>query len=155
MHEVSTLTLTLTTAPLSSTSHRLQEKRQNLMEKLLPSSRLPIPRDVAPLLVEEKGKEDSFTKAHQPIYKSATTESTVTQQPSDTTEEKVTEAANETLHSSAPSASTALGCPATGERLFVFRDPPESRDSVCASKRKRKRNFLNLKKGSVAPTNLP
>ncbi|KAM7401826.1 hypothetical protein PAMP_017104 [Pampus punctatissimus] len=129
---------------------RLQEKRQHLMEKLLPRCRLTAPRDVAPLPVEEKGKEDSFTKAQQPIYKSTTTESTVTQQHSDTTEERVTDSVNETVHSSALSAN-----PAAGERLFVFRDPPELRDSSYAPKRKKKRNFLNLKKGSVAPTNLP
>eukprot|EP00064_Thunnus_orientalis_P006261 superscaffoldBa00000646_g6277 len=134
---------------------RLQEKRQNLMEKLLPSSHLPVPKDVAPLPVEEKGKEDSFTKAQPSIYKSTTTESTVTQQHSDTIEERVMEAVNETLRSSALSASTAVGSLATGERLFVFRDPPESLDSTYAPKRKRKRNFLNLKKGSVAPTNIP
>ncbi|CAK6958223.1 limbin-like isoform X1 [Scomber scombrus] len=134
---------------------RLQEKRQNLMEKLLPSSRLSVTRDVAPLLVEEKGKEDSFTKAQPSIYKSTTTESTVTQQRSGTTAESVTEAVNETLHSSALSASTSLGSLTTGERLFVFRDPPESQDSTYAPKKKRKRNFLNLKKSSVAPTNLP
>lgn len=125
------------------------------MEKLLPSSRLSVTRDVAPLLVEEKGKEDSFTKAQPSIYKSIMTESTVTQQHSGTTEESVTEAVNKTLHSSVLSASTSLGSLATGERLFIFRDPPESRNSTYAPKRKRKRNFLNLNKGSVAPTNLP
>ncbi|KAM7422181.1 hypothetical protein PAMA_010313 [Pampus argenteus] len=130
---------------------RLQEKREYLMVKLLPRSRLTAPRDVAPPPpVEEKRKEDSFTKAQQPIYESSATESTVTQQHSDTTEERVTDSVNETLHSPALSAS-----PATGERLFVFRDPPEVRDSSYAPKRKKKRNFLNLKKGSVAPTNLP
>lgn len=68
---------------------------------------------------------------------------------------------NETLHSTAKeyatlaSASTELNIPAAGERLFVFREPPESCEHVDAPKRKRKRNFLNLKKASVAPTNLP
>ena len=127
------------------------------MEKLLPRSSLPVPRDVAPLLAEEKGKEDTLTKAQRPIYKS----STVTQQHSDTAKGRVVDTVNETLHRTAEehpmpaSASTALSVPATGERLFVFRDPPESCDRMDAPKRKRKRNFLNLKKGSVAPTNLP
>uniref|UniRef100_A0A8C4DPK6 EvC ciliary complex subunit 2 n=1 Tax=Dicentrarchus labrax TaxID=13489 RepID=A0A8C4DPK6_DICLA len=140
---------------------RLQERRKSLMEKLLPRSRLPVPRDVAPLLVEEKGKEDSFTKAQQPVYKPTMTESTVTQQHSDTAKERAADTVNESLHSRAEehrmpaSASTAAGVPATGGRLFVFRDPPESCDRVDAPKRKRKKNFLNLKKGSVAPTNLP
>ncbi|KAM8758070.1 limbin-like isoform 1-T1 [Acanthopagrus schlegelii] len=136
---------------------RLQEKRQTLMEKLLPRSRLPLPRDVAPLLVAEKGKEDSLSEAQRPIYKP----STATQQPSDAAEEKVEKTMNETLHSTAEefvtlaSAGTELNIPAAGERLFVFREPPESCEHVDAPKRKRKRNFLNLKKASVAPTNLP
>ncbi|XP_040891009.1 limbin-like isoform X2 [Toxotes jaculatrix] len=139
---------------------RVQEKRQSLMEKLLPRSRLLPPRDVEPLLVEEKGKEDTFTKAQQPIYNSAMAENTVNQQQSDSAEEQVEDTVNETLHSSAgkymaaASASSALDSSATGERLFVFRDPPETRDSVAVPKRKGKRNFLNLKKGAVAPTSL-
>lgn len=131
------------------------------MEKLLPRSRPLVPRDVAPLPGEEKGKEDSFTKAQRPIYKTTVTESTVTRQHSDTAKERAVDTVNETSHSTAEeyrmpaSASTVLGVPATGERLFVFRDPPESCDRVDAPKRKGKKNFLNLKKGSVAPTNLP
>lgn len=140
---------------------RLQEKRQSLMEKLLPRSRLLAPKDAAPLLVEEKGKEDSFTKAQQPIYKSTMAENTVTQQHSDTAKERVVDTVNETLHSTAEeyvmpaSVGTVQGISAISERLFVFRDPPESRDTAGAPKRKRKKNFLNLKKGTVAPTNLP
>ncbi|XP_054473007.1 limbin-like isoform X2 [Anoplopoma fimbria] len=112
------------------------------------------PRDVAPLLVGEKQKEDSFIKAQRPIYKSTVTTDAVTQQQDDTAKERVVNTVNETLHRTAeeymmPSSAS------TGERLFVFRDPPESCGSAGAPKRKRKRNFLNLKKGSVAPTNLP
>uniref|UniRef100_A0A3P8RZM6 EvC ciliary complex subunit 2 n=1 Tax=Amphiprion percula TaxID=161767 RepID=A0A3P8RZM6_AMPPE len=142
MHEVSTLTL--------------QEKRQSLMEKLLPRSRLLLPRDAAPLLVEEKRKQDSFTKAQLPIYKSTLP---VKQQQSDGAKDRVVDTVNAALHGTAEeamaSACSALGSAATGERLFVFRDPPESCDTMDVPKRKRKRNFLNLKKGSVAPTNLP
>ncbi|XP_041809196.1 limbin-like [Chelmon rostratus] len=126
---------------------RLQEKRQSLMEKLLPRSRLSVSRDVAPLLVEEEGKEASFTKAQQHIYKS----STVTQQHSATAKQRAVDTQNETLHSTAEEYATQRH---TGERLFVFRDPPESCDRVDAPKKKKK-NFLNLKKCSVAPTNLP
>ncbi len=131
------------------------------MEKLLPRSRLLVPRDVAPLPVEEKRKEDSFTKAQRPIYKATVTDGTVTHQHGDTAKDGVVDTANETLHGTAEEyrtpacASSALGVPATGERLFVFRDPPESCDRAGAPKRKGKKNFLNLKKGSVAPTNLP
>ncbi|XP_029908434.1 limbin [Myripristis murdjan] len=140
---------------------RLQEQRQSLMEKLFPSPRLQAPRDTAPVLVEEKG--NCLTNIQETMYKTAMTfyDKKVTQQHNNTTREGEVEAVNETLHSSseAPAASTsantALGIPATGERVFVFRVPPESHSSVDAPRRKRKRNFLNLKKGSVAPTNLP
>ncbi|KAK5872807.1 hypothetical protein PBY51_013469 [Eleginops maclovinus] len=137
---------------------RLQEKRQSLMEKLLPRSPLLAPRDVAPLLVGGKGKEDSRTKAQLPISKSTVTENTVSETLNDTAKERPS---NETLQSTAEeymmpaSASSVMGVHSTGERLFVFRDPPESCGSVGAPKRKKKRNFLNLKKGSVAPTHLP
>ncbi|XP_030585485.1 limbin [Archocentrus centrarchus] len=117
---------------------RLQEKREGLMEKLLPRSGLVLPGDAAPLLSKEKGKEDSFTKAQQPVFKSALP---VKELQSDSARERVVD--------------TVKGSPATGERLFVFQDLPETCDSVDVPKRKRKRNFLNLKKGSVAPTNLP
>lgn len=129
------------------------------MEKLLPRSRLLAPRDVAPPLVEKKGKEDN--KAQRPIYKSTVTENTVAQQHSDNAKERVVDTVNEALHSTveeymmAASGSTLLGVASSGERLFVFRDPPESCGGGGAPKRKRKKNFLNLKKGSVAPTNLP
>lgn len=154
-------TIPLTRAPLSSQSFRLQEQRQSLMEKLFPSPRLQAPRDAAPVLVEEKG--NCLTNIQQTMYKTAMTfyDNKVTQQHNNTTREGEVEAVNETLHSSSEasaastSANTALGIPGTGERVFVFRVPPESHSSVDAPRRKRKRNFLNLKKGSVAPTNLP
>ncbi|XP_076601810.1 limbin-like [Chaetodon auriga] len=125
---------------------RLQETRQSLMEKLFPRSRLPVTRDVAPLLVEEKGEEESFTK--QPVYKS----SSVTQQRSDSAQERAVDTESERFHGTAEEHATQ---PHAGERLFVFRDPPESCGRADAPKRKKKKNFLNLKKGSVAPTNLP
>ncbi|CAL8402694.1 unnamed protein product [Arctogadus glacialis] len=51
-----------------------------------------------------------------------------------------------------PVAENTPPTPSTGERLFVFRAPPESYDGRGFSQKKKKRNFLNLKKGSVAPT---
>ena len=137
-----------------------------MMEKLLPRSRPLLPRDVEPLLVEEKressggGQDNSFTKAQRPFNKSTMAENTVEQKQTETAAGKVGDPVNETLQGSAgeymtsASASSAPDTPATGERLFVFRDPPEACDCVDVPKRKRKRNFLNLKKGSVAPTNL-
>lgn len=142
----------LTAVPLSSIFQRLQEKWQGLMEKLLPRACIPSARDVAPLLVEERRKDDSFT-----IFKS----DSVAQQSSDTAKERATDKVSETPQSTTErgttvaSASTTPSIPAAGERLFVFRDPPESNNYVDAPKRKKKMNFLNLKKGSVAPTNQP
>ncbi|XP_054640507.1 limbin-like isoform X3 [Dunckerocampus dactyliophorus] len=138
----------------SMRSHRLQEKRQSLMERLLPSSCPPLPTDVA-----VKGKMDSFTKAKQRQFKSAMTENAQQQQHSEAARQRNTEVGNETLHSSAEeedvmptSANVDVICQATGERLFVFRDPPQSHVSITSPRRKKKRNFLNLKKSLVAPT---
>lgn len=111
---------------------KLQEKRQNLMENLLPRSINPFPQDVALLLVKEQEKEDRLSKAPQPIYNPPLTENSATQQHSDTAEQ--------TVHTA-------------GNRLFVFRDPPDSGNHGDVPKRKRKKNFLNLKKKStVAPS---
>nr|XP_057911286.1 limbin-like isoform X2 [Doryrhamphus excisus] len=127
----------------SMRSHRLQEKRQSLMERLLPSSGPPLPTDVA-----VKGKTDSFTNAKQHPFKHG-----------EAAKQRNTEAGNQTLHSSAEeedalatSANVDVICQATGERLFVFRDPPQSHVSIPSPRRKKKRNFLNLKKGLVTPT---
>ncbi|KAK2862379.1 hypothetical protein Q5P01_001912 [Channa striata] len=134
---------------------RVQERRKKLMEKLFPRSCLLVPRDEAPL-AEEKEKQDSFTKAQRPIYKSAMTENTLFEAAKD----RVTDTVNERLHNTADEyitaacASSAPGSPAAGERLFVFRKEQESCDNNDVPKR-RKKNFLNLKKGSVAPADLP
>ncbi|XP_057702880.1 limbin-like [Corythoichthys intestinalis] len=127
-------------------SHRLREKRQSLMERLLPTSRLPL---------AVKGKEDSFTKEPLPVYKSAINENT--QRHIEAPNQSDKERGNETLHSSAEdmiptSANVEVICQPTGERLLVFRDPSQSHISSNSPKRKRKRNFLNFKKGCVAPT---
>lgn len=118
------------------------------MEKLLPRSRPPLPRDVEPRLVEEKGRQEGFSKAQEPIYKSVVAEDTVKRQQSDTAGEKVRAAVNEAGEYMASASASS----AAGGRLFVFRAPPEACDTVSVPKRKKKRNFLNLKKGSVAPT---
>ncbi|XP_028262741.1 limbin-like isoform X2 [Parambassis ranga] len=132
---------------------RLCEKRQSLMEKLLPRSRLLRPKDAARPLAEEKQQQGGLTKAQQPLYKPAMS---VKQQQSDGAKEGVMERVEEALHSTAEEHMTSASAgSAAGGRLFVFRDPPESCDSASVQKRKKKRNFLNLKKSSVAPTNLP
>jgi hypothetical protein len=46
--------------------------------------------------------------------------------------------------------AVVLDIPTTGERVFVFRTPLEPQNTLGATNRKRKkRNFLNLKNGSV------
>ncbi|KAM7005653.1 limbin-like isoform 2-T2 [Tautogolabrus adspersus] len=134
---------------------RLQEKRRNLVKKLLPRSLHSLPRDVAPLLVKENGKEDSLHEAQQPIYKPPMSEKVVIHQHGDTAVRRVVDSVSETIDHAAEGDMMPLNVPAVGERLFVFRDPPESGDHVGAPSRKRKRNFLNFKRGSVAPSDLP
>lgn len=112
------------------------------MEKLLPGSQLPVTRDPAPLLAEEK-EEDRLTTAPQ----SGPASAAALQRSSDTPSETLPEAVNQT-----PDLPVSR---AAGERLFVFRDTPESHDNTRSYKRKKKRNFLNLKKCSVAPTHRP
>lgn len=120
------------------------------MEKLLPRSRLLLPGDVPPLPVEVKGKLDSFTKA-QLVSKPAELVEQLQSDPVDTVREAVHHPAEESM-SSASACSVPDGTTVTGEHLFVFRDPPEARDIVSVPHKKKRRNFLNLKKGSVAPT---
>lgn len=122
---------------------RLPGKWQSLTEKLLPRS---CEREA--VAVAEKRKEDASA-----IYKSEA----VTQRNNEAASESGEHSVNEMPQSEAAAAAawTELNVPATGERLFVFRCPPESCDSSGPPKRKKKRNFLNLRKGSVAPTDLP
>ncbi|XP_020503588.1 limbin isoform X2 [Labrus bergylta] len=134
---------------------RLQEKRRNLVDKLLPRSLHSPPRDVAPLLLKENGKEDSLHEAQQPVYKPPMSEEAVIHQHGDTAARRVLDSESETTHHAAEGDMMPLNLPAAGERLFVFRDPPESSDHAGAPSRKRKRNFLNFKRGSVAPSSLP
>ncbi|XP_061583759.1 limbin-like isoform X2 [Cololabis saira] len=127
---------------------KLQERRQSLMEKVFPRSSLLLPKDVVPMLAEEKGKGDNLNKVPQPSHKSAV--------PGKRQQSDKVHTEKEGAHSAAEGYVTAASASsATGERLFVFRDPTETCDRVDIPKRKRKRNFLNLKKGSVAPTILP
>uniref|UniRef100_A0A672HWV0 EvC ciliary complex subunit 2 n=1 Tax=Salarias fasciatus TaxID=181472 RepID=A0A672HWV0_SALFA len=131
----------------SAETERLREKRQSLMEKLLPRSQLP---GDTPPPVQGKEKDNSFTKTQEFIYKSATPGELLR---SDGAQREPTDTATGGLHSTAEERTACSS--ASGERLFVFREPPESRDFADVPKRKKKRNFLNLKKSSVAPANLP
>ncbi|CAJ1051562.1 limbin-like isoform X1 [Xyrichtys novacula] len=137
--------------------HKLQEKRQSLMEKLLPRSLHQFPRDATPLLVKEKRKGDRFSKAQQPVCSLTMTENSAAQQRSDASEQRVVDTVNDVIHSTAEAEVMSLNVEGAGERLFVFRDLPEAENHADADvpKRKRKKNFLNLKKkSSVAPSDL-
>eukprot|EP00066_Takifugu_rubripes_P023200 XP_011612466.1 PREDICTED: limbin isoform X1 [Takifugu rubripes] len=126
---------------------RLQERRQSLMGKLLPRSCFPVLRNVPPLLVEGKGRDGGA---------SADRSATVAQQLRSSSTAGVgarVEAENEV--GTPGSAGLEQSFPATAGKLFVFRDPPLSCDLEEPPRRKKKKNFLNLKKSSVAPTDLP
>lgn len=122
---------------------------KTLVEKLLPRSFLLGPRDGAPVLEEE----NRLARVQQSVSKPTVIDSRVyDRRQSDTGEQRVRDTVNEVAGESGTSVRVS---PAAGGRLFVFRDAQESPDNVDVPKRKKKRNFLNLKSGSVAPTNLP
>lgn len=117
------------------------------MGKLLPRSCFPVVRNVAPLLVEDKEKEDTFAVDQR---------DTVTQQQRSSSAKQASVAAGNVPSIAAEYGTHASTSPeATAGRLFVFRDPPQSCDRAEPQRRKRKKNFLNLKKSTVAPTDLP
>ncbi|XP_012726173.2 limbin [Fundulus heteroclitus] len=125
---------------------RLQEKMRSMVERLLPRSQVLLPRDGGPLLAEGRGKQDdSVSSASKP----AALVQQLRSDAADAVKEAVRGPAGRSMASA--SACSAPGGPAPSERLFVFRDPPESNNTAVIPKRTKKRNFLNLKKGSVAP----
>lgn len=121
------------------------------MGKLLPRSCFPVVRNAAPLLVEVKGKDGGLTvdcsdSVAQQQQRSSAIGAGVEAETVPTTAAK-----------DGTRASTGLeqSFSAMAEKLFVFRDPPQSCDLEEPPRRKKKKNFLNLKKSSVAPTDLP
>lgn len=121
------------------------------MGKLLPRSCFPVLRNVAPLLVEDKEKEDSITVDQS--------DTVVQQQRSSSAKQASVDAGNVPCaaaeYGTHASTSPKSSSPATAGKLFVFRDPPQSCDLVEPPRRKKKKSFLNLKKSTVAPTDLP
>lgn len=113
------------------------------MGKLLPRSCFPVLRNVAPLLVEVNGKDGSDSVAQRSSAMEASVEAE--------TVPAAAAAKDGTRSSTGPEQSF----PAMAGKLFVFRDPPQSCDLAEPPRRKKKKNFLNLKKSSVAPTDLP
>lgn len=123
------------------------------MGKLLPRSCFPVLRNVPPLLVEGKGRDGGATAGRSDAVAQQQRRSS-----GEGTGARV-EAGN------VPGAAAEVGTPASSGleqsfsamagKLFVFRDPPLSCDLEEPPRRKKKKNFLNLKKSSVAPTDLP
>ncbi|XP_045079741.1 limbin isoform X2 [Coregonus clupeaformis] len=153
--------------------NQFQEKRQSLLERLFLNPRPEAPRDVMQVLVQEKGREGVLRPTpQQPTPKpvaTGTSQTTTSEQLQDSVLISVgggVEVDSETVFDSTTVTKTSTSCPAndavvqdiptTGERVFVFRAPLEPQNTTAATNRKRKkRNFLNLKKGSVAPTDQP
>lgn len=122
------------------------------MGKLLPRSRFPVGRNVAPPPPPaDKGKGDSLTAERSHAVAQQRRGNSAKRADGDAGDAPSTAAAYGAPASTGPEA----GSPATAGGLFVFRDPPQSRDLAGPPRRKKKRSFLNLKKNTVAPTDLP
>ncbi|CAB1354190.1 unnamed protein product [Coregonus sp. 'balchen'] len=146
--------------------NQFQEKRQSLLERFFLNPRPEARRDVMQVLVQEKGRE-GVVATPKPVA-TGTSRTISSEQLQDSVLISVggVEVDSETVFDSttaaAPSTSgsandaVVLDIPTTGERVFLFRALPEPQNTTGATNRKRKkRNFLNLKKGSVAPTDQP
>ncbi|XP_019911278.2 limbin [Esox lucius] len=152
--------------------NQFQEKRQSLLERLFMNPRPEAPRDIMPVLVQEKGREGATLLTPQQLASkpvvTGTSRTPASEQLQDSVlisvggasvnSETVFDSQRTTAASTFGSASGAVmvDIPTTGERVFVFRSPPDplSTQGTTDCKRK-KRNFLNLKKGSVAPMDRP
>uniref|UniRef100_A0A8C7G6X7 EvC ciliary complex subunit 2 n=1 Tax=Oncorhynchus kisutch TaxID=8019 RepID=A0A8C7G6X7_ONCKI len=147
--------------------HWFQEKRQSLLERLFLNPRPEARRDVMQVLVQEKGRE-GVVAIPKPVA-TGTSQTISSEQLQDSVQISVGgggEVDSETVFVSTTAAgpstsglannAVVLDIPTTGERVFVFRVLPEPQNTTGSTNRKRKkRNFLNLKKGSVAPTDQP
>ncbi|KAL0977809.1 hypothetical protein UPYG_G00161470 [Umbra pygmaea] len=158
--------LSLTTEPVPE---QFQGKRQSLIERLFISPRLEVPREIMPVLVQEKEKQEVNSLApQQPTPKPVATGTSRT-----TALEKLQDSVqlleggevwedSETVFDSTAAASlgftndaVVLDIHSTGERLSVIRALPVPQSPAGATHRKKKRNFLNWKKGSVSPMDHP
>ncbi|XP_036445381.1 limbin isoform X2 [Colossoma macropomum] len=139
---------------------RLLKKKQNLLEKLFSSS--PAGPSKGKLKVSEQESE------HQP--KISTAQQPATSQPVFTSVNVDKESAIgprpgmggtrkdgvwPTDSTCGDEAGVAIESLVSGERLFIFRSPPpanqEPTSHTSAHGRRKKRSFLNFKKGTVAP----
>lgn len=123
------------------------------MGKLLPRSCFPVLRNVPPLLVEGKGRDGGATADRCDTVAQQQLRSSSAGLGAKVEAENVPGAAAEV--GTPVSSGLEQSFPAMAGKLFVFRDPPQSCDLEEPPRRKKKKNFLNLKKSSVAPTDLP
>ncbi|XP_011473913.1 limbin isoform X3 [Oryzias latipes] len=121
-------------------AERLQEQRQSLMEKLLPPPILQLPKDGEASLTGGKGEQDGPLRTPPPPPPP----------PPPGLKSSLSEKQQQVELPSAEELNSAVA-----ERLFVFRDPTEADRAQQIPKRPKKRNFLNLKKSSVAPADFP
>lgn len=131
---------------------RLQVKRQEIWEKLFnPVAPLRALKHLPPMLVEEQRPEGAAALTQPSVAEDIL----VGTQQAAHTESDAPCSSPPPPPPAGPTHGHASTTPSSGERLFVFRAPQESHDAVDFPRRKKKRNFLNLKKCSVAPTNPP
>ncbi|KAG9345496.1 hypothetical protein JZ751_008640 [Albula glossodonta] len=121
---------------------KMAKKRQRLQEKLFSDHCLEGSRSPRQVSVAEKSGEGPHRA--EPLAGSPCV-TTAGEPPADPC-----------VTTPAPShtpATEVWDMPHTGEKVFVFRFQPEPQDSTerMGRKRGKKRNFLNFKKGSIAP----
>lgn len=109
------------------------------MEKLLPPPILQLPKDGEASLTGGKGEQDGPLRTPPPPPP-----------PPPGLKSSLSEKQQQVELPSAGELNSAVA-----ERLFVFRDPTEADRDQQIPKRPQKRNFLNLKKSSVAPADFP
>lgn len=128
---------------------RHQVKRQEIWEKLFnPIAPPRASKHLPPMLVEEQRPETAAALNQSSVAEDILQQAAHTDAPD-------AACSSPPPPPISPAHGHASTTPSTEERLFVFRAPQESHDAVDFPRRKKKRNFLNLKKGSVAPTNPP
>ncbi|CAL8340825.1 unnamed protein product [Merluccius merluccius] len=155
---------------------RLQVKRREVWEKLFSPTAPPrAAKPAPPTLVGEKrpegaagnqasvaaGNQASVAAGNQASVAAGNQASvagntpTLQQRPAQQAADAASEDPPACRRQPSPAPGQPSPAPSPGERLFVFRVPPDSHGAGDFPRRKKKRNFLNLKKGSVAPTNPP
>ncbi|KAG7461938.1 hypothetical protein MATL_G00196330 [Megalops atlanticus] len=128
------------TGLLDSEKERIATKRQRL-GRLFSDPHFETPRSPQQILVVEK----SGAGPHVPEAPACDLSLTAGAGPQ--------EPQAEPLGDTCATATEVWDAAGTGEKVSIFRLPPEPRDSTVGTggKRRKKRNFLNFKKGSVAP----